>query len=368
MPSTPAPGQVLDRVRRDLERNVLRTRNGIRMLTGIDRPAVGLTPKDVVWRKGRSELWRYRSDQVALYPPLLLIFSLVSRSYILDLTPDNSFIRQLLAAGFDVYLLDWGVPDERDAGNTLEDYADGYIPAAIEEVCRRSGVDEVSMIGYCFGGILALLHAAHHPESPVRSLTAMATPVDFRCMGPLVDIVRSGDLDPLSVLSDDGNVPASVIQQGFRTQHPTADVTRYVTLWERLWSDEYVAAYQAMTCWSQNHIPFPGAAFLQTAGMLVRDNGMVTDSLSLGGDRVHLGDVRCPFLSVVAERDNIVPLPAAAPLIELVGATDKQELRLPAGHIGLVVGRTASRTTVPTIIDFLKRRSESVGVSRGALA
>jgi polyhydroxyalkanoate synthase len=216
----------------------------------------------------------------------------------------------------------------------------------------------VSLIGYCFGGDLSLLHAAHHPGSPIRSLTVMATPVDFRHMGPLADIIDIGDLNPASVLDEAGNVPAAVIQQGFRTQNPTADVTRYVTLWERLWSDEYVAAYQAMTSWSQNHIPFPGAAFLQTVDMLLRANGMMTDRLSLGGDRVHLTDVTCPFLSVVAERDNIVPLPAASPLIGLVGSADKHELRLPAGHIGLVVGRTAARTTVPTIIDFLKRRSE----------
>ena len=92
--------------------------------------------------------------------------------------------------------------------------------------------------------------------------------------------------------------------------------------------------------------------------MLVRDNGMVTDRLTVGGDRVHLADVRVPFLTVRADRDHIVPPDATAPLIDLVGSPDRHELRLPAGHMGLVVGRTAARTTVPTIIDFLRRRSE----------
>jgi polyhydroxyalkanoate synthase len=85
---------------------------------------------------------------------------------------------------------------------------------------------------------------------------------------------------------------------------------------------------------------------------------MVNDRLVVAGDRVHLRDIRCPFLSVLANRDHIVPEPAAAPLIDLVGAEDRHELRLDAGHIGLVVGRTAARTTVPTIIEFLRRRSE----------
>ena len=114
-----------------------------------------------------------------------------------------------------------------------------------------------------------------------------------------------------------------------------------------------------MTAWSDDHVPFPGAAAEETVRMLVRDNGFVTDRLTVGGDRVHLADVRCPFLTVLAKRDHIVPEPAAAPVTELVGALDKHELRLDAGHIGLVVGKTAARTTLPTIIDFLQRRSEA---------
>ncbi len=348
----------LDRVRREVERNALRARNGIRLATGISRPGLGQTPKDVVWRHGRTELWHYRNDDVRVSPPLLIVFSLISRSYILDLSPGNSFIERLLAEGFDIYLLDWGVPDERDAANQLEDYVDDYLPAGIRQVCRRSGADRVNLLGYCFGGVLTLLHAAHHPASPLRSLTVMATPVDFQKMGPMADLVGTTDLDVDALLGPDGNVPPQIILQGFRSLTPTAEITAYVNLWERMWSDEYVAAHQAMTGWGNDHIPFPGAAMRQTAQMLVRDNGMITDRLFLGGDRVHLADIRVPLLSVLAKRDHIVPLAAAAPLIDLVGSTDRHELRLDGGHIGLVVGKTAAKTTIPTIIDFLRQRSE----------
>jgi polyhydroxyalkanoate synthase subunit PhaC len=353
---TLSPHSVLERVRRDVERSALRARNGIRLATA--RPSVGCTPKDVAWRHGRTELWHYRNEDVRFSPPLLIVFSLISRSYILDLSPGNSFVERLLNAGFDVWLLDWGVPDERDAQNRLEDYVDEYLPAGIARVLELTGRDEVNLLGYCFGGNLALLHAAHHPDSPLRSLTVMATAVDFRYLGPLADVFGVGGLDVADVLDSDGNVPPQVVLLGFRTLKPTAEVTRYVDLWERLWNDEYVAAYQAMTAWSDRHVPFPGAAAEQVVRMLVRDNGFVTDRLTVGGDRVHLADVRCPFLTVLANRDHIVPEPAAAPLINLVGAPDKHELRLDAGHIGLVVGKTAARTTIPTIIDFLRQRSE----------
>ena len=86
-------------------------------------------------------------------PPLLIVYSLFNRSYILDLQAGNSFVEHLLNAGFDVYLLDFGIPDERDAGNTLDDYADEYLPAAVERVRQVAQEEQVNMLGYCFGGL-----------------------------------------------------------------------------------------------------------------------------------------------------------------------------------------------------------------------
>ena len=133
----------------------------------------------MVWRHGRPSCGTTATTTSATRPPLLIVFSLVTRSYVLDLTPGNSFVERLLAAGFDVYLLDWGTPDERDAANRLEDYVDDDIPAAWTRSATCPAPTSVNLLGYCFGGDLALLHAAHHPDSPLRSLTVMATPVDF---------------------------------------------------------------------------------------------------------------------------------------------------------------------------------------------
>jgi polyhydroxyalkanoate synthase len=346
---------VVERVRREVERNALRVRNGIRLAAGISPPGVGGTPKEILWRRGRSELWRYRSDHIRVSPPLLIVYSLFNRSYILDLQPGNSFVEHLINAGFDVYLLDFGIPDERDAANTLDDYADDYLPAAVERVRQVSQDQQVNMLGYCFGGVLSLLYAAHHLDAPLRSLTALTTPADFQQLGPLGDIFAGGlDLD--NVLDGDGNLPANVILQGFRTLRPTAEITQYVDLWERLWSDQYVAAYQAMTGWATEQVPLPGGVARQIVEM-VRENPLMTERLVVGGDRVRLSDITVPFLHVLASRDHIIPEPAAAPLIRLVGSSDKHELRLDAGHVGLLVGKTAAKTTLPTIIDFLKQRS-----------
>jgi polyhydroxyalkanoate synthase len=355
MQPLPSPMSVVERVLREVERNAVRVRNGIRLAAGIRPQGVGQAPKEIVWRRGRTELWRYRNDHVHVSPPLLIVYSLFNRSYILDLQPGNSFVEHLLNAGFDVYLLDFGVPDERDAGNTLDDYADGYLPAAVERVREVSADEQINMLGYCFGGVLSLLYAAHHLDAPLRSLTALTTPADFQRLGQLGDLLGGG-LDIETLLDGDGNVPANAILQGFRTLRPTGEITQYVDLWERLWSDEYVAAYQAMTGWATEQVPLPGGVARQIIEM-VRDNPLMTEQMVVGGDRVHLSDITLPFLHVLASRDHIIPESAAAPLIGLVGSGDKHELRLDAGHVGLLVGKTAAKTTLPTIIDFLRQRS-----------
>jgi polyhydroxyalkanoate synthase len=349
---------ILDRVLREVERNALRARNGIRMAAGLSRPKLGTTPKDVVWRRGRSELWHYRNDNVRFSPPLLIVFSLFSRSNILDLQPGNSFVERLLSAGLDVYLLDWGVPDERDAANQLEDYVDDYIPAAVERVRHLAGAEEINLLGYCFGSVLSLLYAAHHLDAPLRSLTVMTTPVDLQQLGPLTSVIGKDGLDVETMLDTDGNLPPQIIHQAFQVLKPTAQITQYVDLWERLWGDDYVTAHQAMAGWASDHIPLPGGVAKQLAN-LVQDNAIVNDTLVLGGDRVTLSAITVPFLTVLATRDHIVPEASAAPLINLIGSPDKHELRLDAGHVGLLVGRTAAKTTIPTIIEFLIERSEA---------
>ena len=131
-----APGEVLERVRRDVERNALRARNGIKVITGSGRPQTGLTPKDVVWQQDRAVMWRYRSDKVTHAPPLLIVFSLVSQSYILDLTPGNSFVEHLRDDGFDVYMSTGAIPTERDSPAT----ASRTTPSATSRPPSRPGL------------------------------------------------------------------------------------------------------------------------------------------------------------------------------------------------------------------------------------
>jgi polyhydroxyalkanoate synthase len=349
--------ELVHRVRSDLERYAVRARNGLKYVAGVGRPKVGPTPKDVVWARDKVELWRYRSDTRRLSPPLLVVYSLVGRSYVLDLTLDNSVVGSLLKAGVDVFLIDWGVTDELDANNSLETYVDYYLPHAVDAVLEETGAEELSVLGYCAGGMLSLMLTARHAELPIRNLITMATPIDYSALGVFTRLFSDDRIDVRTLLDKTGNLAPEVIRDSLRMLRPTSDASAYATLLQNIWNDENMEAFQAMNQWAKDQIPFPGAAFLQVADMM-RENPFVNDTFRLGSRRVSLGDILCPYLNVLAEQDHITPPGAVEPIGRLVGSEDVEEIRLKGGHVGMLASRTAAKVTLPGIVDWLYRHGE----------
>jgi polyhydroxyalkanoate synthase len=159
-------------------------------------------------------------------------------------------------------------------------------------------------------------------------------------------------LSPDDVVDETGNVPPDVIRNSFRVLKPTAELTQYAVLWEKLWDDKQMEGFQVMGQWTRDHIPFPGKAFRETVA-LMKEDALMRDRVLLDGRPVSLSDVRWPVLNIVAAKDHIVPSAAAMPVCELVGSPEAQTLELPAGHVGLVMGRSAATTTLPEIFAWL---------------
>jgi polyhydroxyalkanoate synthase len=284
----------------------------------------------------------------------------VSKSYVLDLQPNNSMIRFLLGEGFDVFLLDWGVADAVEAQNTLEDYVDDYIPEAIEATLNEAGADELNLIGYCFGGVLTLLLMAGHPELPVRSLVTLATPADYDKMGFMSQMFAAGRLDPEDVIDETGLVSSSRMDEGFQSLKPTDQLVQQVNLFQNLWNDEFVEGFLAMNTWARDQVPFPGAAFRQTVQILIRENALIKGVIPFGRGEVRLKDITVPYLNVFAEQDTIVPSSSSEPITRLVGSEDASELRLQSGHVGFVAGRQAAKVARPQIADWIRRHSDEI--------
>ena len=367
MPLQLSPADLLGRVNRDVERSYLRARNGIRYVRGSNRPRLGTTPKDVVWQRDKAQLWRYRGGPVRFAQPLLIVTSLVSRSYILDLLPGSSAVEFLRGRGFDVFMLDWGIPDELDADNSLETYVDEYLPRAVAALRLETGCDACTMAGYCLGGVLSVLYANGHEDPGVRNLVLMATPVDFEEMGPMVAALREGRLDPEDLVDETGNVPADVLYSGFFMLAPTTVVAQRATLLENLWNDEFVRGFQAMAQWTRDQVPFPGAVFREVVELFVRRNALMDGSLPVGGRAIDFATTRATVLNAMAEKDTVVPRAAAEPAGALVGRPDRRhELVLPGGHVTFGTGRSAFRHTLPGLAGWIAAHSDELPQERGS--
>lgn len=343
-------GGLVARLLRETERTAIRTRNGLRYLSGAEWAPISPTPADVVWEQGPASLRRFRSEHVRYAVPVVMFLGLVSRSYVLDLHRQSSLARYLLESGFDVYLLDWGVPTAADSANTLETYTHRYLPRALQQVLARSAAEEALLLGYCMGGNLALLALATQ-QLPVRGLVTMATPVDFDALTGLAGVAR--DLAPDTLVDWTGNVPADYMASFFRVRKPTADLPATARLWENLWDEQYVESHQAMARWAREHVPFPGAAFRQVHEQWLGRNGFVSGELWLAGDPVDLEQVQLPMLSYLATRDDLVQLESARPIGDIVGSSDFTLREVDAGHAGLAVSRQAAKTTLPALSDWL---------------
>lgn len=357
MPEIPGPADLANRLREGVDRTTRRARHGLRHLAGVDRPDVGCSPKTLVWQRGKVKLYRYESDRRSLQPPVLLVMSLISKPYVLDLQPGNSFVEDLVAAGLDVYMLDWGVPDAAESGNTLETYCDELLPLASAAVMRKSGTRELHVFGYCFGGLLAMLFAMGNPQVPLRTLSLLATPVDFSGLDGLSAFLRSEAVNPQDILDETGNVPPDTIMRGLSvTNGVTGSLSAYANLLANLDNSRYVTAHEAMHGWSHDHIPFPGAAYQQMVELFLRDNRLANNEVVTERGQLDVAAITCPVQNIVGRKDRLVPFDANRPLLDLI--PHAQDVQFDAGHVGMLVGRTAHAVTIPAMIEWIVEHSD----------
>ncbi|MBI5948880.1 MAG: alpha/beta fold hydrolase [Chloroflexi bacterium] len=355
--ATQTEAEVESRVRKEVERTIQRGIKGLEYISTGD-PAVGLTPKDVIYQKGTLKLYHYRpmSDEVYRVP-LMLVMSLVSKPYILDLTPGQSLVEFLLKRGFDVYMIDWGVPRPEDKRLRFEDYVLDFIPDCAARVLEDSGEDELSIVGYCMGGLLASIYAALTPDGPLKNLACFTTPVNMDGMKLMKQWCDRRYFDVDRIVDTLGNVPPELMYASFDMLRPVAKLAGTVRLWDNMWNDEFVKSYRIFDRWATDQIPFPGECFRQNTKDLMWENKLYKGTWELAGQKVDLAKITVPFLHVVAEHDHIVPYEAAKELVPMVGSEDKREVMLKGGHVSLVAGGNAVFRLWPQLDTWLAERS-----------
>lgn len=317
--------------------------------------APGCTEKDEVWRSGKVRLYRYRPlSPIPGAVPLLIVYALVNRPYMMDLEPDRSLIRGLLSRGLDVYLIDWGYPDGADRFTTLEDYLEDQLAGCIEEILKVRGLDALNLLGVCQGGVFSLCFAALHPER-VRNLITMVTPVDFHTSADLLSKwARKIDVD---AWVGQANVSGDVLNQLFLALMPfRLSQQKYVDLLRGEADPARIENFMRVERWIYDSPDQAGAAFREFVVWFYQQNLFVRGGLAIGGRSVDLRTLELPILNLIGTRDHLVPPASSAALRGLTRSSDFTTLELDLGHIGMYVSARAQRQVPPAIADWLGER------------
>jgi polyhydroxyalkanoate synthase len=320
--------------------------------------AIGQTPRDVVWTHRGTTLYRYRSNARAHPVPVLLVFALINRPEIFDLRRGSSFVEFLLGEGFDVFLVDWGVPDEEDADMGLEDYVCDELHWAVRETLRAASEEELTLLGWCIGGTLCAMYCALHPAGAVRNAVLLTTPID-PSNSLYARWVGHDDFDVDLIADSYRVVPGAAIDWANKLMKP---VTNYVTTYRRLFQSildgtDPRPSYQPMAKWVADNPPFPSRAYREWITWMYKENRLVAGRLWLRGERVELRRIEQNLLVVTAAADHIAPREGTLPILDRVSSGDVTHLDRPGGHIGLMAGSKAKREIWPDLADWLRERS-----------
>lgn len=329
---------------------------GYETLNQIKDVDIATTPKTAVYHEDKLTLYRYNRDTEATYKtPVLIVYALVNTYKMLDLQPDRSYIKNLLGAGLDVYLIDWGFPKRGDQFLNMDDYVNGYINNCVDVIRKKNRVEKINILSICQGGTLSVIYSSLYPNK-VKNLVTHVTPIDFsKNDGLLFRWSKDMDFDKL-VESNHGLIPGDFLNQGFDMLKPMMKVQKQQSLTNALDDKEKLLNFLRMEKWISESPDQAGECFRQFMKELYQQNKLVKGELEVGGKKVNLKNLTSPLLNIYATEDHLVPPSSTIPLNDLVGSKDKELYSFKGGHIGVFVGGKSQKELAPAVTTWLKQR------------
>lgn len=321
-------------------------------------PPVGQTPKETLISHGTLALYHYKPMVDDVYRvPILFVMATTNRAFIFDLAPGQSFVEFMLKRGYDVYVMDWRPPRADESKLTLDHYVEEFIPSCVRAVQQDSGCDEVSLVGYCFGGVLSTLYTSLNQQGHIKNLACFTTPINFQGMTIFSKLSDRSTFNPEAMFDRFGNMPSAAITASFEMLRPASRAASEVTLWQNIWNDEYVESYRRMQRFGDETLPLPGEYFKQIVRDLNWENKLYNDTMTINGKPALLSNIHTPLFHAVAEHDHIVPTEASRHLIDKVSSKDKESVVLKGGHVSLIAGPNAVKRLWPKLDEWLQTRS-----------
>ena len=316
---------------------------------------VAQTPADVIYQEDKMRLLHYRPVRPAneIHPPaVLIIYALINRYIMLDLQPGRSFVQNLLNAGLDVYLIDWGYPNAFDRFLNIDDYINHYMDTAVDRIRHRIQHKEINLMGVCMGGTMSVIYTSLHPEK-INTLVTLATPTNFN-VDEAALFLWMKKLDIEKAYQVQGNLPGDMANLLYLLATPVATVDKYVHFLDGIEDTRFVETFLRMEKWIFDSPDMPAEVFREYFSNLLQKNLLIQNKQEVGGQQVDLGNITCPLLNMYGKTDHLVPPSAAEPLAEAVGSRDITSIAVDSGHVGIFVGSKSAKTICPQITRWIK--------------
>lgn len=350
----------------------------------------GLTPFETIHTDGLMSVRRYAplaDDEIlvggrrrtvaheAQRIPVVLVPPLAATSLNFDLLPNRSLVKFLLSYGYRVYLVDWGDPQTDHHHLGLAHYTTCMLPDALAHIRADSGEDDLSLFGYCMGGLFCLIYAGWSQDARIRNIITVASPIDSHQIGVAGKLLQMMDVPlralqravpavrrlPFHGLPVDPRwlrVPGWMNAAVFKLTNPLGTLQGYLDLLMNLWDRDYVTEYQTMATWFNRMHDYPGGIVQDFVLKVGIGNQLARGKLKLSRDqRVRLDRIDCALLAIAGSDDRIVSVDAARKVLDIVASQDKQFEIAPGGHAGVFGGSRAPATTWTLAADWLATRS-----------
>jgi polyhydroxyalkanoate synthase len=280
---------------------------------GVD---LALTPGAVVYRNRLVELIQYSpTTDVVQAEPIFIVPSWIMKYYILDLSPQNSFVRWLVGQGHTVFILSWHNPDESDAAIELNDYLQWGIFDSLAAIRRIVPDQPVHACGYCLGGTLLAMAAAAlaRPQqvadaaemAPLASVTLLAAETDFKEPGELGVFIDESQVHLLEAMMG---------ERGYLTGKQMAGSFQFLHARDLVWSSR-MRAYllgertdpNDLMAWNADTTRMPARMHSQYLHRLYLENQLAESRYEVEGRPVSMSDIRVPMFAVGTEKDHVSP-------------------------------------------------------------
>ena len=337
---------------------------GAENLADIDAIDVGTAPKKLVYEEDKLKLYHYEPEGKVTCPvPVLIVYAMVNRQYMLDLQPDRSLVRNLLQHGLDLYIIDWGYPTKADMYLTIDDYINGYINNCVDFIRQASKKEKINIMGICQGGTFSGIYSALYPEK-IKNLVALVAPFDFSTNdGLLFNWSKNMNVDAL--VDAYRIIPGDFLNSGFLMMMPfSLNIRKYVDMLDVIEDKDKLLNFLRMEKWIFDSPGQAGECLRQFIKDCYQGNKLVKGELKVGDKVVDLKDITMPLLNIYASADHLVPPAATKPLNDLVGTPDKTLYEFKGGHIGVFVGSKSQNELAPAMSEWLHERGNGETASK----